>query len=438
MPYGLLLALCLSLLGCDSDECDAHFGDIFVGAPTGTTDGICSGDSGAFKICAAGGGGHVPFSDSPNYWQEGRCPASHSACVPYDRGVGQELGHQCTDPFEGVPCAMSPLLPLDSPKVFAGEAYLPQLSDLDQDGDLDLVYLSNGSLQIVFQSSPMNFQDVQGFGRYGTKASWLRLGQLDGSGWLDAIVHHGGSNVSVVTELDSTFSVSRFSSYGDVLALLDVDGDGQAETLVNDDSELVIRRDFGTSPSEADVVLTDLGMKTWRAAYGASVGGDAREDLVVRSPTSSYLLVATDTGFELVWNGPGIIVDLDADGLADALQTPIVKMGVGGGTVIDEVEFETTGYPGSSWLGDVNGDGHQDLVQVSQHKLSAENAPNQRISIYLGDGTGHLAPGVVHDPPDKEKFTVIGLEDLDGDGRADLVVVDRSGVVKVAPGTCQP
>lgn len=446
VPYGLLAGLCLSLWGCDTDECDAHFADHASSDPQRSTAGICSGDSGAFKICKTNGGGDVHASNPPNYWQESHCPASHPACVPFDQGEGQDLGHQCTDPLEGVPCAMNPLLPPDSPTASTAWGTRPLLSDLDQDGDLDLIYLTNGAPWVIFQTSPMNFQDGQGLGRqhYSESVSSLRIGQLDGDGWLEAVVHVGQSKISVLMEPDITVGAPITPFAGEVLALIDVNGDGKAEALVNNNSEFEIHYNFGPSPSEADVVRTGLGMKEWGTMYGATVGGDARGDLVARSSqtfrdrTNSYLLVATDTGFERVWSGPADIGDLNSDGVADAVTMSAVKMGVGSGTVVDEFELETTGYDGVSWFGDVNGDGHLDAVQVPWNKRNPAHAPNQRISVYLGDGTGHLAPGVVYDPPDKAEFTVIGLEDLDGDGRADLVVVDRAGVVKVAPGTCQP
>ncbi|MBN3907847.1 MAG: DUF4347 domain-containing protein [Nostoc sp. NMS1] len=67
-------------------------------------------------------------------------------------------------------------------------------------------------------------------------------------------------------------------------------------------------------------------------------------------------------------------------------------------------------------VGDLNGDGNQDIV--------ATNATSDNISVLLGDGTGNFAPAVNYAVGDQPRGVAIG--DFNGDGNDDLAVTNYS------------
>jgi hypothetical protein len=68
-------------------------------------------------------------------------------------------------------------------------------------------------------------------------------------------------------------------------------------------------------------------------------------------------------------------------------------------------------------LGDMNGDGHLDLVHGPQRK-----APGQSPLVYLGDGAGHWSGWPASYPPMRYDYGDVAVADFDGDGRQDIAV----------------
>jgi hypothetical protein len=81
---------------------------------------------------------------------------------------------------------------------------------------------------------------------------------------------------------------------------------------------------------------------------------------------------------------------------------------------------------GNLVTGDLNADGHADLVVGSDERLGA-------LRVFLGDGTGRLSPigGAV---PVRGQVGPLGVADFDGDGHADLVVIAGGGTLTLLLG----
>lgn len=116
------------------------------------------------------------------------------------------------------------------------------------------------------------------------------------------------------------------------------------------------------------------------------------------------------------------VADVNGDGELDALvgahnNAPgyvRILAGQGDGSFGSGISHQTVTYPGGLAAGDINGDGHKDLV------YAANSGSRGSLSVDLGDGTGsfvHSTSVVVGGNPDD-----IALADLDGNGFKDVIV----------------
>src|SRR5439155_649375 len=104
-------------------------------------------------------------------------------------------------------------------------------------------------------------------------------------------------------------------------------------------------------------------------------------------------------------------------------------LGVGDGTFQPKLEYPTAGAPAAIAVGDVSGDGNQDLVTAS--------AALGTVSVLLGNGDGTFQPRVDYEvgsqPGDHPISVAIG--DVSGDGKLDLVTANYfRDAVSVLPG----
>ncbi|HEY5198015.1 MAG TPA: FG-GAP-like repeat-containing protein [Solirubrobacteraceae bacterium] len=123
--------------------------------------------------------------------------------------------------------------------------------------------------------------------------------------------------------------------------------------------------------------------------------------------------------------------DLDGDGRLDLLCTPEaptdgtldVLIGHGDGTFAPPIPTPS-GLPVSEGIavGDVNGDGHPDVVVASTVPTS-EHLGTQQISVLLGNGDGTLGRATRLSMPDRQSFAFgpPKLADFDADGRPDIL-----------------
>lgn len=136
--------------------------------------------------------------------------------------------------------------------------------------------------------------------------------------------------------------------------------------------------------------------------------------------------------------------DLDGDGLAD-LMVPDdsasgtspdaggvwVFMAKKGGSYAAPMFYATASRPYTLAVGDLDGDGHPDIVTGN-----AGSATAKQLSVLINNGDGTFKPHVDYSPDPTAIFAAISvtLADATGDGKADVVLGTGSSLVYLVPG----
>ncbi len=231
------------------------------------------------------------------------------------------------------------------------------------------------------------------------------------------------------------------------VAVADVNGDGKPDLAVANDN---------SNPTGSVSILLGNGDGTFQPAvtynsggqYAISVviaelNGDAKPDLVVlnASGTLGILRGNGDGTFQaVVTYGTGgtspssvAVADVNGDGKLDLVVTNQtggngeavgVLLGNGDGTFKPVVTYSSGGaQPSSVVVSDVNGDGKPDLIVTSYCTVNGPCPGEGVVGVLLGNGNGTFQPAVIYDTGGIEAKWV-AVADVNGDGRADVVVAN--------------
>ena len=192
------------------------------------------------------------------------------------------------------------------------------------------------------------------------------------------------------------------------------------------------------------------------AATSVAIGdldGDGNLDLAVAnygSSTIGVLLGSGDGTFgQAVSFSPGgllpisiAIDDLNGDGhpdliLADYCQSDgncgpgpgvsqvSVLLGIGNGIFEPATTYSSGGeYASSIAVGDVNGDGHPDVIVANQCQSNSNcSSGSGAVSVLVGNGDGTLQPPITYASGAKDGWSV-AVADVNGDMKRDLIVTN--------------
>ena len=315
------------------------------------------------------------------------------------------------------------------------------IGDMDGDGHPDIVVTTSGSsslsggLSVLLNhgdgtfSSPVEHQ--------ANSESGVALADLDGDGHLDVVAIDGHNNQVAVWFNQGNGSLVSSAAYSmgpnlSSVAIGDVNGDGHPDLIATNNQ----------SSGTVSVLLNDGHgfFFTTLASYGVGahprsvaigdLNGDGHPELVTANNGSNTVSVLRNSGTGTfaaalsygVDSGPisVAISDLNGDGHPDLVcanltfsqDTVSVLFNPGDGTLafVSQVPYTTGAGSASLAVGDLNEDGHPDLVVLGDSLL-----------LLLNRGNGSFA-SVQYGAGSTPQSVAIG--DLDGDGLADLVVAD--------------
>jgi hypothetical protein len=325
------------------------------------------------------------------------------------------------------------------------------IADLNGDGipDLAVANAESESLAVLLGLGDGSFREPS-FAFSGKKADYGVIGDVTGDGIPDVLLTDRGSTPGELWVLegrgDGFFGAPFSVSLGDPVfqfALADLDGDGRLDLAVTHigpegplkqvghlDVRLGIGREDFSEPVFTDTLAA-------AALSIADFDRDGRADLAVtRLLFGAYVYAGNGDGSfrapQPACTGLGpfsmIAGDLDRDGALDLVVSNMISgitvlRGRGDGTFIEpdttagcrSVSLDSgTSFPG---IGDVNGDGALDLVLLPE----SGNA----IQFWWGTGDGTLISGGAIEA--RQRPRSLAVDDLDGDGIADIALVSHRG-----------
>jgi FG-GAP-like repeat len=245
----------------------------------------------------------------------------------------------------------------------------------------------------------------------------------------------------------SPFSANRFPN-DIIIADFDMDGNLDLAIANTEVSSLTLLLGNGKGQFQ-QAPNSPFSVKSKPHTHGIATGdfnGDGKLDLVTDSWAENKVLIIFGDGkgnfgnqtFYNVGNHPYQRLrasDLYKDGRPDIVTSNLdgrnvtVLLGVGDGK-LQEAQgspFPAGDTPFGIAIGDVNGDGNQDIAVLNSPSITSENKGKDGLTILLGDGTGKFlelkgSPFETGKSPSR-----IAIGDLNGDGINDIVVTNYNG-----------
>jgi hypothetical protein len=223
------------------------------------------------------------------------------------------------------------------------------------------------------------------------------------------------------------------------LVTTDFNGDGNPDLIVTGDG-IAIGLGDGTGNFQFQFIMN---APDCCQIVTADFNRDGKPDFIVLEPGGGLFLSLGngDGTFQpsvMLNNAPGghaltglLAADVNGDGIPDlvvvnnAVGGPLsVMLGNGDGTFANPVSYAVGDFPTSVAMGDLNHDGHADLVVA---------LISGRVVVLLGNGDGTFQPAINFGsgfPPGFAGGGLVGVAvaDLNGDGYPDVLVANSSGL----------
>lgn len=207
--------------------------------------------------------------------------------------------------------------------------------------------------------------------------------------------------------------------------LVDLDGDGIADLVGLSQNMVYIWKGDGTGNFQSPVTQIPVpGSQVIQDFVFRDMDGDGYKDIIVAGAVlyGSGNLQFSSVSFPASLNQRFLVGDFDGDGIPDILTTIGISFGQGNRTFTSptgDVPACWSGYLADPTVGDLNGDGEDDIVCGTDVAGLVE--------LYFASGRSGFSQRQVLAIPGMSIVNTVSLGDFNGDGRLDLAVGTLGG-----------
>jgi hypothetical protein len=315
--------------------------------------------------------------------------------------------------------------------------------DVNGDGKPDIIVTNYkiGTVSVFHNTGNGTFLAQVTYPTGAAYDTWsVAVADVNGDSKRDIIVGNAASNnIGVLFNAgNGTFSAQVTYSTGNgsqpySVVAADVNGDSKIDIIIANYglNKVGVLLNAGTGTFGAQVTYS-VGSAPF-AVTVADVNGDGKPDILVANTGSNNVGVLFNTGtgafgVETTYStGTGsqpysvAAADFNGDGKLDIVVANYnalnvgVLLNTGNGTFVSQVTYSTgsNSYPYYVAAGDVNGDGHPDII--------AANYYANNIGVLLNTGNGTFAAQLAYSTGTGSEPYSVRVADLNGDGTLDII-----------------